>query len=105
MNPNFYANLYFNLSQNPAREVVVWPSGKGVNSQVTTAQDLLNRVTSIGKHLQKNGIRKGEKVMLLVPVGFELISSLLAIMAIGAVPVLPPAKASKTSLFLLLRKG
>jgi acyl-CoA synthetase (AMP-forming)/AMP-acid ligase II len=105
MNTNFYRNIDTTLRQFPVQEVVVWPAEYNKDAISTTGKELLDRIATIGNALQKNGIRNGEKVMLLLPVGFELISSLLAVMAIGSVPILPPAAISKTGLLQLLRKG
>ena len=105
MTTNFFHHIYTALQEFPAQEVVVWPEVMGkAHPTIATAGKLLDSVTTTGRGLQQNGIRKGQKIILLLPIGPELISALLAVMAIGAVPVLPPAGISKTGFLKLIRR-
>lgn len=51
-----------------------------------TYKDLYNIVANFKEQLEKDGIKKGDKVLVLVPMSIELYVSLLAVWAIGAVP-------------------
>lgn len=105
MSLNYYQHIDAALRRFPAQEVLVWPAETAVKPGGTTAGELLDLVAAAGKNLRENGIEKGQPVLLLLPVGLELIGNLLAVMAIGAVPVLPPAGISKTGLGQLLREA
>lgn len=51
-----------------------------------TYKDLHNMVSNFKDYLEKTGIKKGQKVLVLVPMSIELYVTLLALWAIGAVP-------------------
>jgi len=51
-----------------------------------TYKDLKNMVSNFKDYLEKQGIEKGQKVLVLVPMSIELYVTLLAVWTIGAVP-------------------
>ncbi len=51
-----------------------------------TYKDLYKMVSNFKEDLEKKGIRRGQKVLVLVPMSIELYVTLLSIWAIGAVP-------------------
>ena len=51
-----------------------------------TYKDLYIQVANFKEYLEKRGIKKGQKILVLVPMSIELYISLLAIWAIGAIP-------------------
>lgn len=56
------------------------------NDKKITYKDLYNMVSNFKRYLEKNKIKKGQKVLVLVPMSIELYVSLLAVWSIGAVP-------------------
>ena len=50
-----------------------------------TYKDLYNKVARLKKYLEKKGIKKGDKILVLIPMSIELYVTLLAIWSIGAV--------------------
>ncbi|XWW44074.1 acyl--CoA ligase [Fibrella sp. USSR17] len=103
MMTNFFGCLYDKLLENAAQELIVWPEAGG-SARAYTGAAILERVSVIRHELTERGIHPGQSVMLAMPVSFDLICSLLAIMAQGAVPVLPPANASRFDLVSLLKQ-
>ena len=51
-----------------------------------TYKDLYNRVANFKTFLESKSIKKGDKVLVLVPMSIELYVSLIAIWSIGAIP-------------------
>lgn len=104
---NFFEHIRQALLRDPDRVVVVWPAsqGKGLITVFHTGQDVLGQVQGIREALVRSGVRPAEPVLLAVPVGMDMVCSLLALMALGAVPVLPPAGISPTGLVRLLRRA
>ena len=51
-----------------------------------TYKDLKNMVSNFKDYLEKKGIKKGQKVLVLVPMSIELYVTLISVWAIGAVP-------------------
>lgn len=51
-----------------------------------TYSELYNMVSNFKTHLEIKGIKKGQKVLVLVPMSIELYVTLLAVWAIGAIP-------------------
>lgn len=50
-----------------------------------TYKDLYNKVARLKKYLEKKGIKKGDKILVLIPMSIELYVTLLAIWSTGAV--------------------
>lgn len=102
---NFCRNIYNTLLGEPSRVYIFWPkAGEKEGNYSYKGNDILNRISLYRQLLQKKGIRKGDHVLLAVAVDIELVSMLLAVMAHGAVPVLPPAGLKWTGLPAFLRK-
>ena len=99
---NYYQFIHGQLLENADREVLAWPESGGGRTYVTT--DILNRVAAIRAKLTRQCVQPGDQVLLAIPVSFDLICSLLAIMAAGAIPVLPPAAASGRVLVALVHR-
>lgn len=51
-----------------------------------TYKDLYNMVSNFKDYLEEQGIKKGQKVLVLVPMSIELYVTLIAVWTIGAVP-------------------
>ncbi|WP_347159392.1 AMP-binding protein [Pontibacter chitinilyticus] len=103
MTYNFYQNIYDTLNRQPDTELLVWPgTEKGKAATSYTGNDIARQLSAYRQALTEQDVRPGQKVLLAIPVSFTLICALLAVMAAGAIPVLPPAKASKVELLRLL---
>lgn len=99
-----YARLILaQLRQHPTQTCLVWPADDGATHQYT-GQDLLQRIATYRQQLLAAGVQPGHSVLLAVPVSVELIAGFLAVQALGAVPVLPPAGASGWQLLKLARR-
>ncbi|MCY7359999.1 MAG: acyl--CoA ligase [Rudanella sp.] len=103
MTLNFYERIHRTLLENPDQESIIWPNTDQTDS-VYTNRVILDRVATVRQVLSQQGIVSGQSVLLAVPVSFDLIGSLLAIMALGAIPVLPPAGSSLWGVLLLMRR-
>lgn len=102
---NFYDCIYERLLKSIDDELIVWP-GQSAAGRSYTGEAILNRVAAIRTELSKTGVQPGQQVLLAIPVTFDLICTLLAIMAMGAIPVLPPAASSlRTLLSLMMREN
>lgn len=97
---NFYSNIHFVLKTYPDRELIIWPDEK---HPISTGKSILQKVNSIAGKLKAAKVQMGEEVLIAVPVSPELISGILAIMAIGAVPVLPPAAIKLNGIYNLVK--
>ena len=104
MTTNFYGFIYRKLIANPDRELLIWPDQSTHTDNAYTGRAILNRIATIGNELSERRIQPGQQVLLAMPVTFDLICTLLAIMALGAIPVLPPATSSPRTLLLLAIK-
>ena len=102
---NFFQGVDQMLQANSEKEMLVWYTDKPEEIVTRyTGRDILNRVGLIGHYLSTQKVVVGQKVLVGLPVGFDLICTILAIMAIGAIPVLPPAAASGKQVLRLLRQ-
>ncbi|WBO83289.1 AMP-binding protein [Hymenobacter yonginensis] len=99
---NYASLILAQLRRHPAQPCLVWPAADGSTSQ-HTSHDLLQRIATHRQQLLAAGVRPGHSVLLALPVSAELIAGLLAVQALGAVPVLPPAGASAWQLLQLTR--
>lgn len=100
---NFCEHIFRSLLKDIHREVLIWPE-PGVEPLVFTSSMVMNRVSAIREELQARQVAAGQRVLLALPFQFDLLCTLLAVMAEGAIPVLPPAKASPRALVRLLRE-
>ena len=105
MHPNFAERLFSSLQANPARAVLRWPAARpGASATTLSAAELLGRVCAWQRALERAGpLPPGAPVLLAQPGSPELVAALLAVLGLGAVPVLPPAGATARQLLGLLR--
>ena len=99
---NFFATIFQTLLRNKEKELIRWPAEEG-SSKNYTGHELLEKIGAIRMALLNQHITPSQPVLLAVPVSIDLICALLAIQAIGAVPVLPPAKAGAGGLLKVIR--
>lgn len=64
-------------------------------NETWTYLDLDKKVKQVSSCLKEQGINKGDGVLILVPMSFELYASLLALFKIGAVAVFIDPQSSK----------
>jgi acyl-CoA synthetase (AMP-forming)/AMP-acid ligase II len=91
MTLSFFDLIRRRLLAQPGEVLLRWPDADG-KIQALTGQDVLGRVEARREALRKAGLRPGTGVVLLLPFSPELLLALLAVMAEGAVPILPPAR-------------
>ena len=92
MVPNYFDTIRAALLNQPDHVCVVWPTASGSPAAGSyTGRVLLNRVEARRAKLLAEGVQPGELVLLAMPMSMELLCALLAVMALGATPVLPPA--------------
>ena len=84
--PNFYALIEQSARTNSSRLAIGWPSV----ADLTFAQ-LTQRVNANRQQLTSQGVRPGDVCLLAIPVSASAIVTLLALLAEGAVVLLPPA--------------
>ncbi|MDO7875623.1 AMP-binding protein [Hymenobacter sp. ASUV-10] len=110
MSANFYAHIATTLRAQPATTLLTWPAltpaeaGDYVPPAHYSGAEIAAAVAAMRQRLAAAGVQPGQRVLLLVPVSFELIGALLGVLAHGAVAVLPPAKASPGQLLRLARR-
>ena len=102
MAPNFFELVRATLQRLPEVPLVVWPGGPAGRAACTGAA-ILSRVQALREAL--GPVPAAAPVLLALPVSPDLVCALLAVQALGAVPVLPPAAASPWQLWRLLRRG
>ena len=92
---NYYARIHAALLSHPTAETLTWPSVTPTDSSARySAADVLAQVSRARRYLRAQGVMPGQRVLVAVPVGPALVAALLALLALGAVAVLPPAGAS-----------
>ncbi|RTQ47869.1 hypothetical protein EJV47_18290 [Hymenobacter gummosus] len=102
--PNFYQHIHHTLRQQAEQVLLVWPGTGGIEVRYT-GRDLAGRIGAYQQLLRAQGVRAAQPVLLALPVGAELICGLLAVMSLGAVPVLPPAGTTARGLLALARRS
>lgn len=100
MTSNFYSLIHERLIRNPGQIFLKFP-GAGKTS-LHSGREILTGVAQVWHSLEKSSIKKGSKVLVAVPFSFRFVCVFLGIMAYGAIPVLPPAGASKNNLISLI---
>jgi acyl-CoA synthetase (AMP-forming)/AMP-acid ligase II len=107
MHPNFAERLFSELRRQPAREVLRWPAARpGAAPASLSGAALLARVHAWQQALTAAGsVPVGTPVLLARAGSPELVAALLAVLGLGAVPVLPPAGATASTLLQLLRSA
>ncbi len=93
---NFYLNILHSLLCYPDKELLVW------NHQRFTGKDILHHVEVQRKVLVTHGVNTGDHLMIARSLEPKTLFIMLAVMASGAIPVLPPAKHSFKRIFLVL---
>ena len=89
---NYYARIHAALLAHPGAETLVWPGVIALDSPARyVAADVLAQVSRARRYLRAQGVQPGQRVLVAVPVGPALVAALLALLALGAVAVLPPA--------------
>lgn len=73
-------------------------------NETWTYAGLNDKVNSTSYYLSKNGIMKGDGVLILVPMSFELYTILLALFKIGAVAVFIDPQSSKEHIKACIKK-
>ncbi len=104
MDANFVSSILALVAANPQQTLLTWPVA-AEPARAYAGHDLAQRIAGYRQELAGQGVQPGQQVLLLLPVGFELICALLAVMAQGGVAVLPPAGASMGALLRLVRRG
>ena len=84
--PNFYALIEQSARTNSSRLAIGWPSVADL-----TFTQLAQRVNALRQQLASQGVRPGGVCLLAIPVSTSAIVTLLALLAEGAVVLLPPA--------------
>lgn len=56
------------------------------NNRKITFKDLYNKASNFKRYLEQKGIKKGQKILILIPMSIELYSTLFALWSIGAIP-------------------
>ncbi len=104
MHSNFYSLIHEKLIGFPDKVFIKFP--RAGNTGLHTGKDIYSGVAQVCQSLEIKKIEKGSKVLIAVPFSFRFVCIFLGIMAYGAVPVLPPAGASKTNLIsIVLKQG
>ena len=100
--PNYYSLIAESAAAYPADLAIRWPSTGGSTLELTFAQ--LTRQTHAVRHqLRTQGVQAGDVCLLAIPTSLSAVITILALMAEGAIPLLPPAEMSVTQ-WLRIRK-
>ncbi len=102
MTSNFYSGIQRNLLAYPEKVFIKWPVDS--KNKEYTGAELLEGISLFGQSLAKHKIEPGEKVLIAIPFSYKMVCALLGVMAIGAIPVLPPAASTKQDLIRLIRQ-
>lgn len=90
---NLSSKLVENYKNMPGKICLIQKNKK------VTYRELYERVSNFKKYLEANGIKKGQKILILVPMSIELYVSLLAVWAIGAIPCFMDAGFIKSGIY------
>ncbi len=105
MSHNYSDRIDQILRQHPEEVLILWSNtANGAETGPCTGRTLLDRIAALQHALTSANVREGQKVLLAMPIGFDLVSALLAVMSMGAVPVLPPAASTPQGLLSLVRR-
>lgn len=102
MHPNFFEHTRTTLLRLAEVPLVVWPAGP-TGRTAYTGNDILRRTQALREALAAAAVRPAAPVLLALPASQDLVCALLAIQALGAVPVLPPPASKPRPLLKLLR--
>ncbi|HMI04705.1 MAG TPA: AMP-binding protein [Pedobacter sp.] len=98
---NFYNYIHATLNESQDNELIFWPGLDG--SRGLSNRNLLQHISNF-RHLLQLHAAPGAPVLLAIPASVDSINALLAIQSIGAVPVIPPAKAGIKVLLSTIKK-
>jgi acyl-CoA synthetase (AMP-forming)/AMP-acid ligase II len=98
---NFYNYIHATLNELQDDKLVFWPDLNSSNG--LSNSDLLQRISNF-RHLLQLHVQPGAAVLLAIPASVDSINALLAIQSLGAIPVIPPAKASTKVLLSTIKK-
>jgi len=94
-----------NLFEKNVREYPQAPAiSMSARSETWTYSQLNEKVNKVAYSLQKEGIKKGDGVLILVPMSFELYTTLLALFKLGAVAVFIDPQSSKEHIKACIQK-
>jgi len=93
---NFFETVYKTLKEHQAKTLIYWSNG------TSTGKSLVEKISGIRSLLLRFGTKSTEEILIATPVGENLVSAILAVMAVGAIPVLPPAGSSSFKLVKLI---
>ena len=91
-------------AQYPGRAALALPArnGDAPGAHVTYAA-LWNAIAHHAEALRERGVRPGDRVLVLVPLSADLYAAVLAVMALGAVAVLAPAREGRRAFAQVVR--
>lgn len=98
---NFYNYIHNTLVESQGDELIFWPGPD--HSRGLTNGDLLQQVSNF-RYLLQPHLQPGATVLLAIPASVDSINAVLAIQSIGAVAVIPPAKAGLMVLLSTIKK-
>ncbi|OIN56621.1 class I adenylate-forming enzyme family protein [Arsenicibacter rosenii] len=105
---NYYRFIDQTLRHTPHKAFIIWPEQAGAAkagaAKAITGRMLLDRVSANRQRLHRHGIGPDDAVLFAAPVSLPVITLLLAVMAHGTTPVLPPASATGLTLLRILRR-
>ncbi|SFE30362.1 acetyl-CoA synthetase [Lentibacillus persicus] len=81
-------------SKSPSRKALVWMDDNG-NKKEITYEDLIKNVSKIGNVFKEKGLKKGDKVLIMIPRLIEAYETYLAAIKAGLV-VIPSSEMLKT---------
>jgi acyl-coenzyme A synthetase/AMP-(fatty) acid ligase len=97
-NYNFFRRIHTSLHTNPEKVLLRWAG------EDFTGFEILAQINQYRNALKIHHIQANQKILLAVPVSAAVIFMVLALIAHGAVPVFPPAKASSLQILQLFKK-
>ena len=100
--PNFYQNVHNSLVQHQSKVLITMMAANESKLEFTGA-DLLGQVSKLRECFETRGVNVTNRVLLLLKPEDGLIPSILACMASGCNPVIPPKGMSKVALVSFIK--
>ena len=100
MNQNFYSGIFDQLNTNREKIFLKWPEKKKISAY--NGKQISKKVSDIQALLENENIAKGDTVLLATPFSFKFLTTLLGVMAHGAIPIVPSASAKKYSILKII---
>ena len=94
---NFFEGIYSSLKLKADKKLLFWNNG------YSTGKLLADKISGIRNELILHRIAPAEEVMIMAALGEEQIAATLAVMALGAIPVLPPSNMPPKELLKVIR--